>query len=118
MTDSIKIYHNPRCSKSRETLALLQEKGITPTVVEYLTTPPSITEIEKLLKMLGFTDARQLMRTKEDIYKELKLADKDITQAQLIQAMHDNPKLIERPIVVKGKKAKLGRPPEQVLEIL
>ncbi|HGF6559154.1 arsenate reductase (glutaredoxin) [Providencia sp. wls1922] len=118
MTDSIKIYHNPRCSKSRETLALLQEKGITPTVVEYLTTPPSIAEIEKLLKMLGFTDARQLMRTKEDIYKELKLADNDITQAQLIQAMHDNPRLIERPIVVKGKKAKLGRPPEQVLEIL
>lgn len=118
MTDSIKIYHNPRCSKSRETLALLQEKGITPTVVEYLTTPPSVAEIEKLLKMLGFTDARQLMRTKEDIYKELKLADNDITQAQLIQAMHDNPKLIERPIVVKGKKAKLGRPPEQVLEIL
>lgn len=118
MTDSIKIYHNPRCSKSREILALLQEKGITPTVVEYLTTPPSIAEIEKLLKMLGFTDARQLMRTKEDIYKELKLADNSVTQAQLIQAMHDNPKLIERPIVVKGKKAKLGRPPEQVLEIL
>ncbi|MEQ5136500.1 arsenate reductase (glutaredoxin) [Providencia alcalifaciens] len=118
MTDSIKIYHNPRCSKSRETLALLQEKGITPTVVEYLTTPPSIAEIEKLLKMLGFTDARQLMRTKEDIYKELKLADNSVTQAQLIQAMHDNPKLIERPIVVKGKKAKLGRPPEQVLELL
>ncbi|HEQ1857219.1 TPA: arsenate reductase (glutaredoxin) [Providencia alcalifaciens] len=118
MTDSIKIYHNPRCSKSRETLALLQEKGITPTVVEYLTTPPSVAEIEKLLKMLGFADARQLMRTKEDIYKELKLADDSVTQAQLIQAMHDNPKLIERPIVVKGKKAKLGRPPEQVLEIL
>lgn len=118
MTDSIKIYHNPRCSKSRETLTLLQEKGITPTVVEYLTTPPSVAEIEKLLKMLGFADARQLMRTKEDIYKELKLADDSVTQAQLIQAMHDNPKLIERPIVVKGKKAKLGRPPEQVLEIL
>ncbi|MEQ5125629.1 arsenate reductase (glutaredoxin) [Providencia sp. wls1943] len=118
MTDSIKIYHNPRCSKSRETLALLQEKGITPTVVEYLTTPPSVADIEKLLKMLGFADARQLMRTKEDIYKELKLADNSVTQAQLIQAMHDNPKLIERPIVVKGKKAKLGRPPEQVLEIL
>ncbi|UBX48769.1 arsenate reductase (glutaredoxin) [Providencia alcalifaciens] len=118
MTDSIKIYHNPRCSKSRETLALLQEKGITPTVVEYLTTPPSVADIEKLLKMLGFTDARQLMRTKEDIYKELKLADNSVTQGQLIQAMHDNPKLIERPIVVNGKKAKLGRPPEQVLEIL
>ncbi|MTC59189.1 arsenate reductase (glutaredoxin) [Providencia rustigianii] len=118
MTDSIKIYHNPRCSKSRETLGLLQDKGITPTVVEYLTTPPSVAEIEKLLKMLGFSDARQLMRTKEELYKELKLADTALTQAQLIKAMHDNPKLIERPIVVKGKKAKLGRPPEQVLEIL
>ncbi|SUC27292.1 arsenate reductase [Providencia rustigianii] len=97
---------------------LLQDKGITPTVVEYLTTPPSVAEIENLLKMLGFSDARQLMRTKEELYKELKLADTTLTQAQLIKAMHDNPKLIERPIVVKGKKAKLGRPPEQVLEIL
>ncbi len=118
MTDSVKIYHNPRCSKSRETLSLLQEKGITPTVVEYLTTPPYVADIEKLLKMLGFSDARQLMRTKEDIYKALKLSDDSLTQAQLIQAMHDNPKLIERPIVIKGKKAKLGRPPEQVLDIL
>ncbi|MBF0689966.1 arsenate reductase (glutaredoxin) [Providencia alcalifaciens] len=118
MTDSVKIYHNPRCSKSRETLGLLQEKGITPIVVEYLTTPPSVADIEKLLKMLGFSDARQLMRTKEDIYKALKLSDDNLTQAQLIQAMHDNPKLIERPIVIKGKKAKLGRPPEQVLDIL
>ncbi|ENU1225106.1 MULTISPECIES: arsenate reductase (glutaredoxin) [Providencia] len=118
MTDSIKIYHNPRCSKSRETLALLTDKGITPTVIEYLNTPPSVAEIKKLLEMLGFKDARQLMRTKDELYKELKLADDSLTQAQLIKAMHENPKLIERPIVVNGDKARLGRPPEQVSEIL
>lgn len=118
MTDPIKIYHNPRCSKSRETLALLEEKGIAPTVVEYLKTAPTAAEIKKLLKMLGFKDARQLMRTKEDLYKELNLSDDSLTQDQLIKAMHENPKLIERPIVVKGDKARLGRPPEQVLEIL
>lgn len=117
MTNTI-IYHNPRCSKSRETLALLESKGINPTIVEYLNNPPSVTEIKQLLSALGFSDARQLMRTKEDVYKELNLADSTLTQAQLINAMHDNPKLIERPIVVKGKKAKLGRPPEHVLEIL
>ncbi|MGO2304427.1 MAG: arsenate reductase (glutaredoxin) [Providencia sp.] len=118
MTDNIKIYHNPRCSKSRETLNLLEERGITPTVIEYLKTPPSITDIKKLLTMLNFNDARQLMRTKEDLYKELKLSDDSLSQEQLIKAMHDNPKLIERPIVVHGDKAKLGRPPEQVFDIL
>lgn len=118
MTDNIKIYHNPRCSKSRETLNLLETRGITPTVVEYLKTPPSVADIKKLLKMLNFNDARQLMRTKEDLYKELKLSDDSLSQEQLIKAMHDNPKLIERPIVVNGDKAKLGRPPEQVLDIL
>ncbi|MBP6122268.1 MULTISPECIES: arsenate reductase (glutaredoxin) [Providencia] len=118
MTDTIKIYHNPRCSKSRETLSLLEDKGITPTVIEYLKTPPSVSEIKKLLKMLGFKDARQLIRTKETLYKELSLNDDSLTQEQLIKAMHENPKLIERPIVVNGEKAKLGRPPEQVTEIL
>ncbi|EMI5489084.1 arsenate reductase (glutaredoxin) [Providencia stuartii] len=118
MTNTIKIYHNPRCSKSRETLALLESKGITPTIVEYLKTPPSIADLKQLLKSLGFTDARQLMRTKEDLYKELNLKDESLTQEQLLHAMHENPKLIERPIVVNGKKAKLGRPPEQVLDIL
>lgn len=116
MTDTITIYHNPRCSKSRETLALLESKGVTPTIVEYLKNPPSVAEIKRLLKALGFSDARQLMRSKEDIYKELGLGNDALTQEQLIQAMHDNPKLIERPIVVKGKTAKLGRPPEQVLD--
>ncbi|MEY0062714.1 arsenate reductase (glutaredoxin) [Providencia hangzhouensis] len=118
MTNSIKIYHNPRCSKSRETLALLTDKGITPTVVEYLKTPPTVAEIKKLLKMLGFKDARQLMRPKEELYKELNLNDDSLTQDQLIKAMHENPKLIERPIVVNVDKARLGRPPEQVCEIL
>ena len=118
MTHSVTIYHNPRCSKSRETLALLESKGVHPTIIEYLKAPPSIAEIKNLLTLLGFTDARQLMRTKEDIYKELNLNDKSLTQDQLIKAMHDNPKLIERPIVIHGEKAKLGRPPEQVIEIL
>lgn len=118
MTDNIKIYHNPRCSKSRETLALIKEKGLEPTIIEYLKTPPTVAEIKKLLKLLGFKDARLLMRTKEDIYQTLNLADDSVTQEQLINAMHENPKLIERPIVVNGEKARLGRPPEQVLAIL
>ncbi len=118
MTNSITIYHNPRSSKSRETLALLESKGIQPTIIEYLKTPPSETDIKNLLKLLNFTDARQLMRTKEDLYKELNLNDGSLTQAQLIKAMHTHPKLIERPIVINGSTAKLGRPPEQVLDIL
>ncbi|KXI22418.1 arsenate reductase (glutaredoxin) [Photobacterium sanguinicancri] len=115
---SISIYHNPRCSKSRETLALLEEKGITPTIIKYLDQTPSIAELETLLKQLGFDSARQMMRTKEAIYKELALGDDAITEAQLFTAMAENPKLIERPIVVNGNKAALGRPPEQVLDIL
>lgn len=118
MTDSVTIYHNPRCSKSRETLALLEEKGIKPTVVLYLDTPPDAKTIKTLLKELGFSSARQLMRTKEDLYKELNLDAADLTETQLIAAMVDHPKLIERPIVVHNNQARLGRPPEQVLEIL
>ncbi|WP_199608887.1 arsenate reductase (glutaredoxin) [Flocculibacter collagenilyticus] len=114
---TIKIYHNPRCSKSRQTLQLLEDKNITPEIIKYLDTPPSEEEIKALLTKLGLT-ARQAMRTKEDIYKALNLGDDSVTEAQLINAMHNNPKLIERPIVVNGDKAKLGRPPEQVLEIL
>lgn len=118
MTDSVTIYHNPRCSKSRETLALLEEKGIKPTIVLYLETPPDAKTIKTLLKELGFSSARQLMRTKEDLYKELNLDAADLTEMQLIAAMVDHPKLIERPIVVHNNQARLGRPPEQVLEIL
>ncbi len=115
---NVTIYHNPRCAKSRETLALLEQHGVEPQVVLYLDTPPSVAELKKLLQELGFTSARELMRKKEDLYKELKLADDTLSEEQLLQAMVSNPKLIERPIVVKGSKARIGRPPEQVLEIL
>lgn len=110
------IYHNPRCSKSRETLALLEQHGITPEVVLYLEEAPSEAQIRTLLSQLGFSDPRQLMRTKEDLYKELGLAGQ--AGDALIAAMHQHPKLIERPIVIKNGQARIGRPPEQVLEIL
>ncbi|MFM5728461.1 arsenate reductase (glutaredoxin) [Aeromonas veronii] len=110
------IYHNPRCSKSRETLALLEQHGIAPDVVFYLEQAPSEDEIRNLLSLLGFSDPRQLMRTKEDLYKELGLAG--VSGDALVRAMHQHPKLIERPIVIKNGKARIGRPPELVLEIL
>ncbi|TDO99030.1 arsenate reductase (glutaredoxin) [Marinomonas balearica] len=109
------IYHNPRCSKSRETLKLLEEKGISPSICLYLETPPSASEIRELLNLLS-VDARGLMRTKESLYKELNLKGVE-DENTLIEAMADNPKLIERPIVVHNGKAALGRPPEQVLEL-
>lgn len=114
---SIKIYHNPRCSKSRQTLQLLQEKGIEPEVVKYLENPPSTDELDSILTMLGM-EPRELMRKKEAPYKEQGLDDDSLTRDQLLAAMAENPVLIERPIVVKGDKAALGRPPENVLEIL
>ncbi|EKM0371394.1 arsenate reductase (glutaredoxin) [Cronobacter turicensis] len=118
MSRDVTIYHNPRCSKSRETLSLLTERGIEPDVVLYLETPPDAATIKTLLKQLGFSQARELMRTKEELYKTLNLADASLSEEALIQAMVDNPKLIERPIVVSHGKARLGRPPEQVLDIL
>ncbi|ALX77671.1 MULTISPECIES: arsenate reductase (glutaredoxin) [Cronobacter] len=118
MSRDVTIYHNPRCSKSRETLSLLTERGIEPDVVLYLETPPDAATIKTLLNQLGFSEARELMRTKEDLYKTLNLADPSLSEEALIQAMVDNPKLIERPIVISHGKARLGRPPEQVLEIL
>ncbi|MGY3942521.1 arsenate reductase (glutaredoxin) [Aeromonas tecta] len=110
------IYHNPRCSKSRETLALLEQRGIAPEVVLYLEQAPSEAQIRTLLSQLGFSDPRQLMRTKDDLYKELGLAEQE--GDALIAAMHQHPKLIERPIVISNGQARLGRPPELVLEIL
>ncbi|MEF9674972.1 arsenate reductase (glutaredoxin) [Pectobacterium aroidearum] len=115
---SVTIYHNPRCSKSRETLALLQEHNVTPDVVLYLDTPPDAATLAQLIQQLGFNSARELMRTKEERYQQLGLSDTALTETQLIQAMVDNPKLIERPIVVAHGQARIGRPPEQVLEIL
>lgn len=111
------IYHNPRCSKSRQTLTLLQERGVEPTVVEYLKTPPSPEELDRLLNLLGM-EPRELMRRKEAEYRDLNLNDDSLTREQLLRAMHEHPRLIERPIVVHGERAALGRPPEQVLSIL
>lgn len=118
MSHPVTIYHNPRCSKSRETLALLKENGVEPEVILYLDTPPDATQLKNLLKMLGMKSARELMRQKEDLYKELNLADSSLSEADLVNAMIANPKLIERPIVVKNGQARIGRPPESVLEIL
>lgn len=118
MTDSVTLYHNPRCSKSRETLSLLKENGIDPNVVLYLDTPPDAATLRQLLKMLGMTSARELMRQKEDLYKTLNLSDSQLSEDALIKAMVENPKLIERPIVISNGQARIGRPPEQVLDIV
>lgn len=112
----VTIYHNPRCSKSRQALELLKQNDIEPEVVEYLKTPPNAAELKDILEKLGLS-ADQLMRKKEDIYKELGLAGIN-NEDELITAMVNNPKLIERPIVIQGNKAAIGRPPEAVLDIL
>jgi arsenate reductase len=111
------IYHNPRCSKSRQTLALLEEKGVNPRIVDYLKMPPSAAELNTILKKLGLRP-RDLMRKGEPRYAELGLKDRDLDDDALIALMVANPILIERPIVVSGGKAAIGRPPESVLEIL
>lgn len=111
------IWHNPRCSKSRQTLGLIEAVGVTPQIFLYLDTPPSEDEIRKTLGQLGFADARALMRTGESIYKELDLKT-ETDQNTLIRAMTAHPKLIERPIVSDGQRAILGRPPENVNKLL
>jgi arsenate reductase len=116
MTDLI-LYHNPRCSKSRGALELLEARGLTPTIVRYLDTPPSAAEIKALLAKLGIS-ARQLLRTGEDDYKALNLAHSSLDETALIAAMASHPKLIERPILIAGDKAVIGRPPEKVLELI
>ncbi|WP_169567114.1 arsenate reductase (glutaredoxin) [Sneathiella limimaris] len=114
---TVKILHNPRCSKSRQTLALLEDKGIAPTIVEYLKTPPSKEELKDILAKLNM-QPRDLMRKKEAEYKDLNLADDSLSEDDLITAMIENPKLIERPIVINNGKVRIGRPPEDVLEIV
>ncbi|HSX85845.1 MAG TPA: arsenate reductase (glutaredoxin) [Cellvibrio sp.] len=113
----ITLYHNPRCSKSRQALALLQEHGIEPDVRLYLENPPTTTELKKLLVKLGI-GARDLLRTGEDAYKELNLKDERLSDTVLIKAMAAHPKLIERPIAIKGDRAVIGRPPENLLALL
>jgi len=113
----VTIYHNPRCSKSRQTLELLRGKSIEPEIIEYLKTPPDAGELRGLLKLLDI-GAAGLLRTGEPEFKTLGLDNKGVTDAQRIDAMVSHPRLIQRPIVVCGKRARLGRPPEKVLEIL
>ena len=117
MTLSIKIYHNPRCSKSRQTLKLLEERGVQVDIIEYLKEAPSKTELESVLELLNM-EPRELMRKGETVYKELDLKNANLSSAQLITAMLENPILIERPIVLANGKAAIGRPPESVLDIL
>jgi arsenate reductase len=114
---SVKIYHNPRCSKSRQTLQLLQEQGIEPEIIEYLKKPPTAEELNDILQKLGM-EPRELMRKKEAEYKASGLDDEKLDRQALINGMVNHPVLIERPIVVANDKAAIGRPPEAVLTIL
>jgi arsenate reductase len=116
MTD-LTLYHNPRCTKSRGALALLEARGLTPTVIRYLETPPDPAQLREVLRKLNI-GARGLLRTGEDAYTTLNLADTGLSDEQLIAAMAEHPALIERPILVAGDKAVIGRPPENILEIL
>lgn len=113
----VTIYHNPRCSKSRQTLELLRQHGIEPEIVHYLETPPDAATLQALLRKLGL-HARQLLRKGEPEYREAGLDDPSLDDAAIVAAMVRHPRLIERPIVIAGARAVLGRPPEQVLEIL
>ena len=111
------LYHNPRCSKSRGALELLQERGIEPEIVRYLDTPPDAAALRALVRRLGIAP-RDLLRTGEDEYKALGLADPAVEDDAILQAMAAHPRLIERPILVHGERAMIGRPPERVLELV
>ena len=117
MTESVKILHNPRCSKSRATLALLEERGIQPEIQLYLEQPPDADELRIILELLG-RSPRELMRRGESEYRELGLDDETLAESALIDAMVAHPRLIERPVVLANGKAAVGRPPESVLDIL
>ncbi len=117
MTEATRIFHNPRCSKSRQALELLHERGIEPEIIRYLETPPTAQELNDILDRLELAP-RQLMRTKEKEYLELGLDNPELTREQLIAAMIETPRLIERPIVLANGRAAVGRPPENVLDIL
>ena len=114
---SVIIYHNPRCSKSRQALKLLHEKNIDTDIVEYLKSPPTVSELKDILLKLGYKP-RQLLRKNEQIYKDLELGSDGKTDDDLVNAMVDNPILIERPIIISGDQVTIGRPPESILDIL
>ncbi len=114
---AITIYHNPRCTKSRQTLQLIRDAGVEPAIVEYLKEPPTVDELDALVRKLGI-QPDELFRKKEALFKELGLAGKELSRVEALQTLAENPKLIERPIVVKGRKAVIGRPPENVNDLL
>ncbi|MEX2474010.1 arsenate reductase (glutaredoxin) [Marinobacter sp.] len=116
MTEPTRIFHNPRCSKSRQTLELLVERGLEPEIIRYLETPPTAQELRQILSVLGM-EPRQLMRKGEQEYRDQNLDNNELSDQELIRAMVATPKLIERPIVIRGDKAALGRPPENVLTL-
>jgi arsenate reductase len=113
----MKIFHNPRCSKSRKTLEIIQQQGIEPEIIKYLEQPPSIDELTMVLSLLQL-QPRELMRKNEAEYKDNNMADESLSSAELIQLMHQFPKVIERPVVINNGKAVIGRPPESVLDII
>ena len=114
---SATIYHNPKCSKSRQTLELLEKQGITPDIIEYLKSPPTAEQLQRILTQLEFVP-RDLMRKKDDVYAECEIDNPSLTDVELVNFMIKHPILIERPIILSNGKAVIGRPPEQVLEIL
>ena len=114
---TIEMYHNPRCSKSRQTLELLRERGIEPTIISYLDTPPTAAQLQGVLNKLGMTPA-EIMRTGEQLYKDSRAEVVAMNAGQQVDWLTENPKVIERPIVIGGDQARIGRPPEAVLEIL
>ena len=117
MKSAMKIFHNPRCSKSRQTMQLLESNGINPQIIDYLKQPPSYDELAEVLDLLGL-EPRELMRTQEKPYRENNLADPALSREHLIRAMIEHPVLIERPIVVHNGRAVIGRPPEKILDLI
>ncbi len=117
MSNNVRVFHNPKCSKCRLTMDILNDKGIETSVVEYLNTPPSSDELNHILQLLGI-EPRELMRKHEAPYKENHLDNPELSREQLIAAMIEHPILIERPIIINGNKATIGRPPKKVLDIL
>jgi arsenate reductase len=111
------IYHNPRCSKSRETLQILEDNNLTPAVIEYLDEPPTQQELKTIIEMLGVS-ARDLLRTGEQIYQDAKLDNDELSEDEIIATICEHPILLQRPIVVSGERAVIGRPPTKVLEII
>lgn len=117
MNEKITFYHNPRCAKSREALALLTGRGVNPEIVLYLESPPGVAQLKKILAALDIPAAK-LLRTKEEVYKDVNPDKKPLSESAALQAMVRYPKLIERPIAVRGHRAVIGRPPEKVLELI